>query len=68
MILKSPDVDDYEMKSCHPHSGEATQFFELPSYGIRGGPKLRNKKWLNSNLTCGTNIGDRSGLIYRRFL
>jgi hypothetical protein len=25
-------------------------------FSSRGAPELRNKKWLNSNLTCGTNI------------
>jgi hypothetical protein len=37
-----------------------TQFFELPPSSTRGAPELRNKKWLNSNLTCGTSIWGRS--------
>src|SRR5208283_4461473 len=39
---------------------QTTQFFELPSSSARGAPELRNIKWLNSNLTCGTSIGGRS--------
>jgi len=35
---------------------QATQFFELPSSSARGVSELRNKKWLNHNLTCGMNI------------
>ena len=35
---------------------QAAQFFELPSSCTGGVPKLRNKKWLNSNLTYGTRI------------
>jgi len=59
MILKSPDFDDYEMKSCYPFS-QATQLIELPSFSARGVPELKNLKWLNSNLTYGTNIMVRS--------
>jgi hypothetical protein len=39
---------------------QAAQLFELPSFSTRGVPDLRNEKWLNSNLTCGTNITGRS--------
>jgi hypothetical protein len=39
---------------------QAAQLFKLPSSSTRGVPELRNKKWLNSNLTCGTSIGGRS--------
>jgi len=39
---------------------QATQFFELPSSSTRGAPELRNKKWLNPNLTYGTSIWGRS--------
>ena len=35
---------------------QAAQLFKLPSSSIGGVPELRNKKWLNSNLTCGTSI------------
>ena len=39
---------------------QAAQFFELPSSSARGVPELRNKKWQNSNLICGTSIWGRS--------
>jgi hypothetical protein len=39
---------------------QATHFFELPSSGARGVPELRNKKYLNPNLTCDTRIWGRS--------
>jgi len=42
---------------------QATQFIELPSSSARDIPELRNKKWLNSNLTCGTSIGGRSPVL-----
>ena len=34
----------------------------------RGAPELRNKNWLNSNLTCGTSIWGRSLLIRQIFI
>jgi hypothetical protein len=34
----------------------------LPYSSARGIFALRNKKWQNSNLTCGTNFGGRSRL------
>jgi diguanylate cyclase (GGDEF)-like protein/PAS domain S-box-containing protein len=36
---------------------QAIQLFELLFSSTRGVPELRNKKRLNSNLTCGTSIG-----------
>jgi hypothetical protein len=46
---------------------QAAQFFELPPSSARGIPELRNKKWLNSNLTYGTSIWGRS-VKYKKVL
>jgi hypothetical protein len=50
-------------RSLHDAGG----FIELPFFSTIGVPELRNKKWLNYNLTCGTII-IRKSKVARNFV
>jgi transposase InsO family protein len=57
--LQEAQVLIEEWRLEYKHS-QAAQFIEVSSSGTRGMAALKDIKWQNSNLTCGTCSGGRS--------